>query len=306
MTFRSAALIHKRHHHPKRRIVPGVAFAAVAIAAAVLFLATSGAARADSTEVDSTTSACDGLTSVVLTASSAGTVSGSSSAPSANCDLSVEVQRIPASTRSDGQTGSAAEPCVVTATPSALGNRGAKVSITHSGDCDGFEARWTVRPSASVSGSSSATTNGTGANGASSTNSDAYALLEGYDNEVAKILMFENKSRAYWVSTPTSVVRARHYPSQRGYPTTIGGVYLGDGWTVTYAFPQLTALSDSLYEASNSANFTIHVPVFADPSAQTRADLYLLPNGLFSCAFRGTWTNPDLGFHFESYCRFTS
>lgn len=118
--------------------------------------------------------------------------------------------------------------------------------------------------------------------------------------------MFENKSRACWVSTPTSVVRARHYPSQRGYPTTIGGVYLGDGWTVTYAFPQLTALSDSLYEASNSANFTIHVPVFADPSAQTRADLYLLPNELFSCAFRSTWTNPDLGYHFESYCRFTS
>ncbi len=305
MTFRHATLIHKRDTRQQRRIItPGVALATAALVAVVLFLATAEAARAESPpESPSQPPACDGLMPITLTPSTAGTVRGASVTPSASCELEIGLSALP--TPPAGAQQAETQPCVVTARPSAVGDSGVRVMVTHRGDCDGVEARWTVRPSGSATNSVTTATAGTGASGASSTGADAYALLEAYDNEVLKILMFENKSRAYWVSTPTSVLRARHYPSQRGYPTIIGGEYLGDGWSVTHAFPQLTALSDSLYEASNSANFTIHVPRLPDPSAQTRADLYLLPSGLFSCDFAGTWRNPYPGFHFDTYCRFT-
>lgn len=134
MTTQVAHLVHTRFQHRNRRLTCGVTLAAATFVAVVLILATTASANA--------TSPCDGLSTVVVTATGSGTTSGSSVAPSANCDFSVEVTP-PASGGASGAAGAtgatAPESCIVTTTPRALGTDGAEVEIRTNGHCVGVQ-----------------------------------------------------------------------------------------------------------------------------------------------------------------------
>lgn len=145
MPYPLATHVHKLSHQPNRRIIAGVMLTAATIVAVVLFLATVATARADAPRDDA--GGCFGLAAVTVTASSTNSASGSSAAPSALCDLTIDVQR-PVGTRSPSagaggasDASTVATPCTVTATPTPLPPRGTRIVVAMTGDCDGVEIR---------------------------------------------------------------------------------------------------------------------------------------------------------------------
>lgn len=312
MPYQLATYVHSRFYRRNRRTTAGVVLTAATIVAVVLFLATAVPAHADapSDEADG----CSGLAAVTLTVSGTNSASGSSAAPSALCDLTINVRR-PADSRAPvGGAGGAssdstpAAPCRVTATPTPLAPRGTRVVVAMSGDCDGveFRSRVSIGPE-SPPGPSDGTTppapNAPSVSGAASVPArytTAYSKITGHD--IFRLFdMFWNKSKVAWRYTTNRITTATHYPSEDTLPAP-HNFFGGDGWSVVTESDSLTRLGSALYEASHYVEFHVHVPIFADPRAYTTAYLYPQAGGRFLCDHSGRWKNPDLGFGWVLEC----
>ena len=280
MTFPLATLIHQRRQQPRRRITPALILTAVALATATLFLTTAGAARAE--ETPKTSNNCTELPAVTVTAANTGSASASRATLSGNCSLSIEVRRLSSSTSHGRVSEKSTEPCIVTATPSPLGARGARVAVAHRGDCDAVRAQWSVNVGASrLTGPSRAS-------GALSGHAAAYAKITG--NEQLDLATFWNKSRVTWGYTLTTVNSASHFPSDWARGFTF--------WRVTGRSANLVKHGDTLYQSSNIVSYHNKVGI----SARTTARINAKPGGAFTCGFSG-YFDPNLPlWHFDTEC----
>ncbi|MCY3570828.1 MAG: hypothetical protein OXH19_05755 [Chloroflexi bacterium] len=301
MTFRQANLIHKRRQIQRRRIVPGVALAAAAVVAVVLLLVSTDKVQAEvpREEGQAPTVVCSGLSSITLTASSSAVVSRSDTTPSTACEFSLELSRVPPPGEGGPEPGS--EACVVTATPSPAGQRGARVHVIPTGACSGVEIKWRVRlaQAAATSVASEGGTSSPHLNAQTGTWSTAHAFLLGED--VVDIDMYKNRSDVRWRHTSDSILDFDHYPSSwgtthaikicLGYPPACVQVYLGDGWTVEHEVHGVRFTSTDLGKAWNHANFHAHLPVLPDPRAKTKSILWFGAGGGFACDFSNQVAN---------------
>ena len=305
MTFRSAALIHKRRQQPRRRIIPGVALAAATIMAAVLFLATAGAARADSPiEPPPESAGCDGLMPITLTPSTQGAVRAESVASSADCSVRLELSTMPAA---DTVQRSEAQPCAVTATPH--GSTGRRVSVSSTGNCDGIEIQWSIVPAMDAQRANAVSTGPTAQSRAStSAATTAYSLLVGED--AIGIDMIKNWSEATWRHTDREVLSWQHRTASWGTPHEFyifdplsrRFIFLRfDGWTVTSEIAQVHVHSAADVEAINFVNFHVDIPVLPDSRAFTSSSIHMEPNGSFHCDYSLRW-QMNYAFTMESEC----
>lgn len=312
MPYPFATQVHTRFRLRNRRITPGVMLTTTAVAVVVLFLVTVATARADTPGDDA--GGCSGLAAVSVTVGNTNSASGNSAAPSALCDLTIDVQR-PASSRAlaAGAAGASSTsdppavvtPCTVTATPTPLSPRGTRVVVALTGDCDGVEvrSRVSIGPEISLGPSGDATPSTLSTPSVSNTvvvlarYTTAYSKIIGHD--IGRLFdMFENTSKVGWSYTTSRVTGATHYPDE----DTLSHWPLGDGWTVVTESDSLTRLSSALYEASHYVEFHVHIPLLPDPRAYTTAYLYPQSGGRFLCDHAGRWKNPYPGFAWILEC----
>lgn len=309
MPYPFATQVHTRFRLRNRRITPGVMLTTTAVAVVVLFLATVATARADAPGDDA--GGCSDLAAVSVTVGNTNSASGSSAAPSALCDLTIDVQR-PLSSRAPaaraggaGDSPVVATPCRVTATPTPLPPRGTRVVVAMTGACDGVEvrSRVSIGPEnlpGSSDGATPSAPDASSVNGATpvpARYTTAYSKIIGHDPG-RTFDMFWNKSKVAWRYTTSRINTATHYPSE----DTLNHEPFGDGWTVVTESDSLTRLSSALYEASHYVEFHVHIPILADPRAFTTAYVYPQSGGRFLCDHAGKWKNPDLGFGWVLEC----
>ncbi len=249
--------------------------AAATIVAAVLLLGSPTVARAEEgREALEPSPVCDGLSTISLIAHADYAVQGAASAPSADCDYSLEVSQLPVTDRPDG-----AEPCVVTATPRQIGTTGAGVRLDTTGDCNEVEISWTIN----VSGPSFAA----GAMQQSSGYAAAYAKIWGEDPFGLDV--FYNKSKITWAYTSTTVSSGSHYPTDW---------VLWSGWSVKSRVSSFVPQGNTRYDGYNNVKFK----AFQFTEANTKATLYAKPGGAFTCSFSIKWKWKPIGFDDDSLC----
>lgn len=303
MTTQVAHLVHTRFQHRNRRLTCGVTLAAATFVAVVLILATTANANA--------TSPCGGLSTVVVTATGPGTTSGSSVAPSANCDFSVEVTP-PAAGGASGAAGAtgatAPEPCAVTATPRAETGRGTTVQVRTSGNCDGVRLRTSVNigpppPSSPSSTDPSPTADApvsgsAGSAAASLRNGVARAKITAWHYIILfpDVKMFWHYARATWSYSPVQINSA-----------SMSTDYWegGCGWTLDYElgwswFDHPSTRTS--FGAKHITDWSAGCGPLPDATADSTASVFVRPAGAFSCDFDTEFDDGVVGFGYDGSC----
>ena len=277
MTFRTANLIHCRLQQGIARVSPRAKPLAATLVAAVLFFGASALALADRSDASID---CAGLTPISLTAGSESSIRTDRSSPTADCSLSLELGQLPPT---DGGRRPEAEPCVVTATPSQMGNTGVRVRVRSTGNCDRVEIRLTtnVNPRLAQTRQVQAASSGYAAASAKLIGQDPGDLVD----------MFYNKSQVSWGYTATTVNSGSHYPSDWVWSSLV--------WSVTSRYSSLTKQAgDVSYQGYNRVKFK----ALQNTRADTKAVLTAKPGGAFSCTFSIKWTNKPIGFNHDTEC----
>lgn len=301
MTTQLANLVHTRFQYRNRRVTCGAMLTAATLVAVVLFLATTASTSA--------TGPCDGLSTVVVTATGSDTTSGSSAAPSANCDFSVKVTP-PAAGGASGAAGAAGatapEPCVVTATPRTETGRGTTVQVRTSGNCDGVRLRTSVNigppppnPPSSTAPSPPADASVSGSAGsaaASLSNGVARAELTAwhYLFLLPDLKMFWHYARATWSYSPVRI-------SSASMSTDFweGGC----GWTLDRE-SELLWLDrlNTRFAAKHVTGWSAGCGPLPDATADSTASVIVRPAGAFSCLFDTDFDGGVVGFGYDGSC----
>ena len=297
MTSRNATLVHTRYQRRNRRVTAGVMLTAATIVAVVLFLATTANASA--------TGPCDGLSTVAVTATGSGTTSGSSAAPSGNCDFSVEVTP-PATGTASGAAGAAgataSEPCIVTATPTSLGSSGAKVRIETRGDCDGVQLRTAIDiDGSSARGASdppgaTGTASPSGASGATSWSySAAKSKLTAWhygQGALPGIKMFWHHAKVNWSHT---VSRVRDGSLSSDYWEG------GCGWNLDRESRRVVD-GRLRYLGEYTSEWSADCFILPDATARAVTGVIARPGGAHQCIGHATFSGGIAGFWYEVEC----
>lgn len=290
MTSRNATLVHTRYQRRNRRVTAGVMLTAATIVAVVLFLATTANASA--------TGPCDGLSTVAVTATGSGTTSGSSAAPSGNCDFSVEVTP-PATGAASGASGAAGatapEPCIVTTTPKALGSRGAEVTVRTSGNCDGVRVATEINVNPQPVRRLTTAVAPSGASGQSSSYSAVTSRVTAWHflpDPIPDIKLFWSEVTISWQHTESRIVD--------GWISSdydVGGC----GWRRRNHSRSLSKHGDTLYEGTVTATWSARC-LGIGASASSRVAVYAKPGGAHRCAHEAAFDGGTPGFGYRSSC----
>ena len=290
MTSRIANLVHTRFQHRNRRVTCGMMLTAATLVAVVLFLATTASTSA--------TGPCDGLSTVVVTAAGSGTTSGSSTAPSANCDISVQVTP-PATGGASGAAGAAGatapEPCVVTATPHSLGSRGAEVTVRTTGNCDGVKVatQIDVNPQRAPATADAATLSGVSGQSASySAVTSRVTTWHFLPNPIPDILLFWSEVTVSWQHTLSTIVDG--WISSDYHPS-------GCGWRLLNQSRSLSKHGNTLYEGTVTANWMARC-LGIEARSNSRVAVYAKPGGAHRCAHEATFSGGLPGFRYVGSC----
>ncbi len=284
MTFRTAALIHKRRQQQRRRKIPGVSLTAAVIAAAVLLLAMSGASQAEPMSEPTPLSPCGQMGSGEFHIGATRSESLSLSSSDNSCQTTFIVT--PPSIQ-----GQVATDCQLSYTSEEIGTSGMEMSFAASGSCDGVSVttQITVQPSAGASGLVQAQ---------SPTTKLALAKIVAHD--VLHLPMFLHYARAIWTYTGDIIVSATpdHYRWPDEYwhwHTGYHGAEMNSGSTRFEVWDDVDWHSDG-YPDDEAP----------DVYATSKTRVIVQANGGYACNFYFKWTQgagnyPNLHPHKQCY-----
>jgi hypothetical protein len=269
MTFRTAALIHKRRPQSRRRIIPGVALAA-ALVAAVLFLATTTNIQAAApVEEEAGITACQGMSGGSLDITNS-IVSGESHSVDNACQVGVTVT----------PPAQGVSACQVSYTP-AVSASGIALALAATGDCEGVELETTIDLGPQMSSGS----------GNSATRSKVTAWHYG-TGAVPGIKLFWHYAKVTWSHTLTRV---------------FNGSLTTDYWEGGCDW-ELTSESRRIVEGSNrylgehNTKWYADCGPLPDANAESQAGVIARPGGARTCYGSATFSGGLAGFRYTHDC----